>query len=78
MTILKNSLNLYENCRDTETGSSVHNLAMLYDLGALFTFLQYWAISAESYSAQLNVMKSVGEPYSAIIALTSPFTRNQY
>ena len=34
----KEIFKLYENCSDTETGSSVHNLAILYDSGALFTF----------------------------------------
>ena len=45
MTILKKSLNLYENCRDTETGSSVHN----------YMIEEHYLLSAESYSAQLHV-----------------------
>ena len=59
-TILKKDLNLYENCRETDKGSSVQSLPMLYVLDTLLTLCRYSAISGDEYSEQLRVRNIVG------------------
>ena len=60
-TLLNISLNFRENCLETDTGSSVHSLPVLYEGGTVFTLCKYSLMSSEEYSAQLKVRKKVGD-----------------
>ena len=70
--------NFCENFRDTAMGSSAHNFPIGCCSGTSFTLRRYNSISADAYSAQLNVRKNVGVPYSrVIIYCSSLFLINQ-